>query len=404
MAKRSAILIIIGRLITSYGYYMVIPFLAVYSTQYLGMNAIQAGILLGVLNLGRRGFGIPAGYLNDRFGFRRVLLAGLLLEVVGYASLAFVHTFLLLVLVIFIGGLGGCMYNISSRSVLASTKASGVAIDFSLFYLTMHIGALLGPLTTAWFINSNQIRIMFILAAISYVCFVVVALAFFHPENNAGGTSTALKFRDLLRLARHRQFMLYCVLITGCWFVFSQLYIGLPLYVTNQRLPDDLVPYLNGLNALIVILLQYPCGRIIEKLGVQARFGALILGTLLMSVAWLFCLMHGSLPLYMTITILTIGEVLFLGVVDVLASTFAPEGMSGLYLGSATLAWAIGGSLSSLLEGIGFSLAVQYQAINTFWIVNCILGVLAALAIWGTRVILTRTLIIENVSSATSNA
>lgn len=379
MIERNSALIVFGRLFTSYGYYLVIPFLMVYITKYLGMSAIDAGILLAILNLSRRGLGILAGYWSDKFGSRNMILLGLALEVFAYLTMSWVKNFWLLAIIIFLSGAGGCLYNISSRSILAKAReGQNTAVAFGFFYITMHIGALLGPLTYIWFSEKGILPLTFFLSAGVYGIFLVLSLIWLNPVNEDKKIS-AIKPRDMLIVFSSRPFMIYCSLITGAWFILNQLYVVLPLYLLNVSNGEQLIAYLNAWNAILIIIIQYWCSRIVGRLSLSTKFTFLAVGVLLMGIGWLFCVSQTKPMLYFAISLFTMGEILFIGVVDLLAVTFAPPGQSGLYLGFATFTWAIGGALASIAGTTFYSLASSIHHLEWFWLSLLIMSFLLSI-------------------------
>jgi MFS transporter, DHA1 family, multidrug resistance protein len=386
MTDRISSLVTFGRLLTSYGYYLVVPFLAVYVTKHLGMSPIQAGVLLAVLNLGRRGMGIPAGYLSDRFGARQIILLGLLLEVLAYLSFSVVRDFSTLVIACFIEGTGGCLYNVSGRSLLATSENQAkVAADFNLFYVTMHIGGILGPITYAWFVTRGQIHLSFLLSAILYATLLVAILIWSSPEPTAKGHRATRSFRLLADIVMYREFMTYCLLITGTWFVLIQLFVGLPLHVSHLGYSDQFIAFLNGTNAVLATILQYFYGRTVERGNPQKYLNLLGLGTFIIAIGWLILILPGQTAIYVSLCVVTVGEIMFVGVVDILGSLFAPPGKTGIYLGFSTFGWAVGSSVGSLLAGIGFDFSAKYQATNFFWIIISVIGFLVAVGIWSNK-------------------
>lgn len=72
----------------------------------LGGTPLQAGLALGAYPLALALFLTPMGYLSDRFGRRRVMLAGLLLAAAGSLLASFASTWWLLALGRFVSGAG----------------------------------------------------------------------------------------------------------------------------------------------------------------------------------------------------------------------------------------------------------------------------------------------------------
>jgi DHA1 family multidrug resistance protein-like MFS transporter len=367
-------IIIFGRFLTSYGYYLVIPFLAIYLTKYSNMTIVQVGILLALFNFGRRGFGLIAGYLSDHYGPKKVLLMGIVLEVIAYFLYTIRGGFVFFVGVVTLGGVGGCLYNIGSRSILANSREEGnIAESFSLYYIIMHMGAIFGPLTYSWLSEKGDMRTAFYIAAISYTVFFIVS-ALTLRDHEAEKRST-INCNDVIRAFANKKFLVYCTILTFIWFIVTQLYCGIPLYAVSKKMSDTTVANLNLINAIIVICLLFPIGKYAGRVNSLRKLDLLNIGTLTMSIGWLFCVVpiDSELGIFVAVMIFTIGEVMFMSVVDVLANVFAPNGQSGIYLGIAALTWGIGGSAGNFLGGIGFNFFI-HNNINLFWLIITVIG------------------------------
>ena len=104
-------------------------------------------------------------------------------------------------------------------------------------------------------------------------------------------------------------------------------------------------------------------------------------GILIMSCGWFLCsIFNGELiMIYAATIVFTLGEILFIGTVDVLASSFAPSGQAGMYIGISTVMWGIGGSLGSLFGGIGFNYFEKINSIHLFWWTIALIGIFTTL-------------------------
>lgn len=381
MLKKAGLITIAGRLFTSYGYYLVIPFLIIYITRYLGMSAAEAGILVAILNLSRRGLAILAGFWNDKFGARNMMMVGLGLEFIAYLTMGLTASFFMLALIMLLSGAGGCFYNISSRSILAQNKSSHqTALGFGLFYVTMHIGALLGPLTYLYFVKNKMINFSFLVSAGLYLVFLLATIIWIKDEKKEK-TAQPPKLLDIKNAFISTEFTTYFILMTGVWFVVNQLYVILPLYIANLNHGVQLIAYLNAWNAILVIVIQYGCSWWVGKLSHVQRLNILSAGILVMGAGWFLFSFHGNLAIYGGMTLFTLGEILFIGVVDLLAVTFAPAGQSGLYLGFSTFSWAIGGALAGLFGGYSYEMFSKTNHLYLLWSCIFLIAVVLSMAI-----------------------
>jgi MFS transporter, DHA1 family, multidrug resistance protein len=370
-----------GRLLTSCGYYLTIPLLAGYATGNLGMSAIQASALIAIHVFTRRGFAIPGGHWCDRLGNKPILLLGLAIEVAGYLVFAGTRTFPMWCIAVILSGGGGCLYNSASRTILATTNRRKTGRNFGMFYVTMYIGALVGPITGGYLATSNCAEVTFLTAAALYAVVAILAIPTL-PRDRPSGMAEKKMFQQIRAALSDRWFVAFCLCMTAGWLIATQLYVALPLTVNARSLGYSWIGGLNTLNAVVTIIFIYPMGRLSERFTAPGRLRVLILGILLMSLGWLCCSWTPPIMLIIAVTIMSAGQVLFLGTVEVLASQFAPAGRTGLYLGFGTMAWAIGGGLGSILCGAAFQATLETGAISTFWVGLCFFGLSATLPVW----------------------
>ncbi|MFI9236779.1 MFS transporter [Streptomyces cinnamoneus] len=375
-----AYVVILGRFTTNIGFFMVIPFLAVHLTRHAGMSSLQTGLLFALLEFTRRGLGIPAGWASDRFGASRVLVLGLLVEVVAYLVFAVAgHGFWLWAGAVALIGLGGSLNNNGSRSVLASAKSGGVAANLSRYYVSINGAALIGPLIGTALMASGAIRAGFVVAAALHLAFAVVSAVLLRGMH--GTNATPIRPAAMAEALRDRQLMVFCGLAVGGWFLITQYRIALPLTVVDQKLSADLVGLLTAGNAVVVMIAVTLVGSRIERRGTAGRLDVFALSGVVLGGGWLLCAVDGVSPIVASVIVTSVGESLFCGVVDAIVAGLAPPGRIGLYLGYSTMAWGAGGVLGGFIAG-GFDLAADHGALLLFWLVLALIGAGSAV---GTR-------------------
>lgn len=358
--------VIIGRFVTSVGLYFVIPFLAIFLVKDAGLSSLQAGALFAMLNLTRRGFGVPAGWLSDRFGAARMLAFGLLIEVVAYVGLDIAGTFWGYLVAVALLGTGGSLNNMGSRSVLATGKSSGTVVNFSLYYVMINVAALVGPLIGTVMLANGLMSLAFLLAAALHLLFALASAVLLRGMPQAPGDAVSTRASDMLSVLSDRHMVRYCLLAVGGWFLMTQFTVALPLTIAHQDEPDSLVGLLAATNAIVVIVTMWLFSKRIERRDTRGRIDVLALSGVVLGAGWFLCVFAGLLPLVVAIVIASVGEALFLSVVDAVMAALAPQGRVGLYLGYSALAWAVGGVFGSLVAGT-FDIAAEYGALVVYW-------------------------------------
>lgn len=319
-------MVISGRFMSTIGYYLVIPFLTIHLIED-GITDLQAGLLLAVLNLTRRGLGIPAGWASDRFGAARVLTLGLAIEAVAYASFAGAGSFWTWAVGVTLLGTGGSLNNNGSRTLLATSGSNGAAVNFSRYYVMINAAALVGPLVGSVLLARDLMWIAFIAAAVLHLLFAAVtALALRAvPTSPAEGTGAAA----IVSALRDRELVRYCAITIGGWFLITQFYVALPLTIAHQGLSTALLGPLNALNAAVVMVAVWLLSQRIAARSTLDRLTVLSFSGLVLAGGWVLCAISGLPVIVVAIVIVSVGESLFCAVVDVTAASLAPPGRSG---------------------------------------------------------------------------
>jgi POT family proton-dependent oligopeptide transporter len=163
-----------------FGYYGMRALLILYLTAGLGFDAAKAGALYALYTSLVYLIGLPGGWLADRLlGQQRAVLYGGVLLAVGYLSLALPGQAAFYAgLVVIIAGTGLLKPNISA----IVGKLYGVDDDrrdaaFSLFYMGINVGALLGPLVCSFLGERVSWRLGFAASGVGMTVGVVLFVA-----------------------------------------------------------------------------------------------------------------------------------------------------------------------------------------------------------------------------------
>jgi MFS family permease len=131
-----------------------------------------------------------------------------------------------------------------------------------------------------------------------------------------------------------------------------------------------------ALNAMMVVLLQFPITRLIDRYG-RMQMQMMALGAFLYALGFGVIGFVGTLPLFASsVVIWTLGEMVIAPVSTVLVADMALETMRGRYMGVFGLTWGVGYGLGPTLGGATMdNLGGLY-----IWYASLILGSMAAVA------------------------
>ena len=175
--------------------------------------------------------------------------------------------------------------------------------------------------------------------------------------------------------------MLFLLIFTGYWIVFWQEFIALPLYISAYIDPKADTELILVTDPLTVIALTMVIGFLSKRM--QA-FHAIILGTLISSLAWILLIVHPSVWMaVVTLIVVAIGEIAQQPRYYDYISRLAPEGQQGTYMGFAFLPLGIGSMVAGKFSGwLMHHFGEELQRPELVWWSVVAVGVATTLLLW----------------------
>ncbi|QNE73523.1 MFS transporter [Streptomyces finlayi] len=239
---RSVQLLMVNQFTINLGFYMLMPYLAAHLSGTLGLAGWVVGLVLGVRNFSQQGMFLVGGTLADRLGYKPMIIAGLVLRIVGFATLGLVDSVPALLAASAATGLAGALFNPAVRAYLAADAGERRVEAFALFNVFYQAGILLGPLV-GMVLTGVDFRVTCLTAAGIFALLSIVQIRALPPRRsndaqNTKGTdqreSVLSQWRGILA---NRPFLLFSVAMIGFYVMQFQVYLALPLEV--RRLGGD---------------------------------------------------------------------------------------------------------------------------------------------------------------------
>jgi MFS family permease len=377
----------IGGLTNSFGNGLALPFLVIYLHDVRGFSLGTAGLIVAISSAGQVAAGIFAGPLIDRFGPKRVLGTGLVLQAVGYGLLPLVRSPWQAFVLVGLEGAGSAGFWPSQSTLISRlTPAARRHAAFAQQRVTMNLGIGLGGLAAgsiARVHDPTTFTVLFVLDALTFLAYVVVLAFIRDPGVEPGEAGDApASYRAVLK---HKTFL-------GLWglnflFVFAgySLFNLLPAFAHDESgLSERQIGAIFFLNTAAIVVAQLPLSRWIEG---RRRMRALALMPLLWAVAWLlvdgagYWLTAGTAFAVIAVAalLLGIGECFHGPAHQALVSDIGPPSLRGRYFAVHSLSWGLGGTLGPAVGG--FILAAAPFALWPLASAVCLVAALGVLAI-----------------------
>ncbi|MCX4825238.1 MFS transporter [Streptomyces sp. NBC_01142] len=300
--KRSVQLLMVNQFTINLGFYMLMPYLATHLAGPLGLAGWLVGLILGVRNFSQQGMFLVGGTLADRLGYKPMIIAGMVLRIVGFATLGLVGSVPALIAASAATGLAGALFNPATRAYLAADAGERRVEAFALFNVFYQAGILLGPLV-GMVLTGIDFRITCLTAAGIFAVLSIVQIRAL-PARRADDTevqsdgrreSVLAQWRSILA---NRPFLLFSLAMIGSYVMSFQVYLALPLEV--RRLGGEgefgtaAVAVLFAVSGLSTILGQT---RVTAWCKARMEPGrALVWGLLTMGVAFVPLLLATAMP------------------------------------------------------------------------------------------------------------
>ena len=161
-----AVAVISAAHFASHFYMLLLPPLFPMLRDVYGVGYTELGFAISVFSIATACTQVPVGFAVDRFGARRILVAGLLLEAAAFALIGFIPVYGALVALMAVAGLANAVYHPANYSLLNATvdpRRMGRAFSFHTSAGTL--GYAVGPVTMVYLMTLTDWRTALMLCA-----------------------------------------------------------------------------------------------------------------------------------------------------------------------------------------------------------------------------------------------
>jgi POT family proton-dependent oligopeptide transporter len=355
----------ISELFERLSYYAVFAVLARYLHEGLHFDVERASSLTGMFGGWVWFLAVVGGAIADRLGFRRALSLAYLILSFAYFLLGSlgapwfapvrnaVPLVSLVVVVLILPALGVALVKPSVVGTTARASKENVrSVGYSIYYTLVNVGSTAGPLLASWAQEHGSVEGVFRIAALSVFLMLFVVLFLFREPRRTGDSEAARLSqvgKNFLTVLSNPRFMIFLLIFTGYWIVFWQEFIALPLYISAYIDPKADTARILATDPIVVICFTMIIGFLTKRLH---AFHAVVLGTLITSLAWILLIVHPSVWMSVaTLVVVAIGEIMQQPRYYDYISRLAPPDQQGTYMGFAFLPLGIGSFIAGKFSG-----------------------------------------------------
>ncbi|MFD0049533.1 MDR family MFS transporter [Actinomycetes bacterium NPDC127524] len=344
--------IIIGTMFGRMAISMSMPFLAIYLTKTLHASPAEAGAIVAVSALAGVFSSFIGGYLSDRFGRRNILLISVFLWASVFAGFGAAHSVIAFFIMNSLNGLCKSLFEPSSRALLSDiTEPKNRLMIFNLRYTAINVGVTFGPILGLK-LGSSHSTATFFAASVIYILYgisLAISLKHYVPKRRTSENRVALN-EALSLIRKDKIFTLTLLAMILSIIGFSQFNSTLPQYFSESSFENGVAvfSYLLALNAVAVVLIQYPLVQLGKKL---SPLVSIMAGNFVICLSLIgFGFAHNIASLIVLILLFTVGEVLMFSMTDIFIDEIADPSLKGTYFGAMGFN-GLGNVLGPLLGG-----------------------------------------------------
>ncbi|HWQ84728.1 MAG TPA: MFS transporter [Anaerolineales bacterium] len=376
-------MIFLGLLISTIGSSMIWPFLMVYVSEKLDLPLSSVTILITLNSVMGLIFSLLAGPVIDKVGRKWIMAISLLVNGLAYIIQSQANSLPVFAIAMALSGAFNPLYRVGADAMMADLIPGERRADaYSLLRTSNNLGVAMGPAIGGMLVASSY-SIAFYIAATGMILYSLLVTFRFretlpsHTARRSLGATQKLSTRQLFggynKVFGDRTYMTFIFFTILVMIPASMLWVLLSVYVKqNYAIPENKYGFLPTTNALMVVFLQVAVTQITKRyrsLPVLA-VGSLCYAIGVGSIAW----MTGFWGFWISMVVMTIGELIQSPTASTFAANRAPADMRGRYMSLYGLTWPLGSGIGPLLGGF-LNDSIRPQAI---WIGALVIGLLSS--------------------------
>jgi MFS family permease len=354
-----------GWALNNFGTGLILPFEIIYLHAARGFSTATAGLVVGTVMGTAAVVTLPSGALLDRFSAKRILIAGSVLNALGYGGLAFVERPWQGFVCSAVGGAGfglvGAAGQVLTMTLVpAEQRAPSTALRRVAGNFGLGLGATVaGLIVAATDHHLHAFQALYLFDAVTFVVFALVVLVWIPDPGLADAPSTSEGVRGFRAVARDRLLLALIadnfalVMIGGAFFS----YVLPPFAAAHTPVGPVGIGVVVFINTFFIVVAQVPATRVVARVRrTHALFGTSAIFAVGLLAVPLATLTHSTLAATTVLALVAIliaiaecGQFIVLGP---LVAEIAPPHLLGRYMSLYQLSFMVGVALGPAVGGV----------------------------------------------------
>ncbi|OQA43703.1 MAG: Multidrug resistance protein MdtH [Chloroflexi bacterium ADurb.Bin325] len=345
-------ILIFALLINGIGGSMVWPFLTIYMRERLGVPLTVVTLLFSVNSLATLIAVSVVGPLVDRFGRKRAMLFGLILHSITLVAMSFTINLPIWAIIMVLQGVASPVYRVAVDAMVADLIEPQRRVDaYAALRMSSNLAITIGP-AVGGFVSAFSYRLAFFVAAGANLFFVfLVIVAVQETLQRAAADAQATAAAGYGPVLRDRRFMAFSVITIIATMPAALMMMLLPVYAKeNFGVAEAQYGFIMATNAAMVVLFQMAVSRVSQR---YPALPVLTLGGILYAIGTgSVALGRGFWAFWLSMVVMTVGELLLVPTATALAANMAPADMRGRYMGVYSLGWGVASGIGPVIGGM----------------------------------------------------
>ena len=354
-----------GNALNYFGSGLILPFEIIYLHSVRGFSTATAGLVLATVMGTAAVVTLPSGALLDRFSAKRILIAGNVVNGLGYGGLAFVvrpwQGFVCSAVSGAGFGFAGTAGQVLTLTLVpAEQRAASTAIRRVAGNLGLGLGATVaGFIVAASHHHLRAFQALYLFDAVTFVVFALVVLVWIPDPGLADAPSASEGARGFRAVARDRLLLaliagnLALVMIGGAFFSF----ILPPFAVAHTPVGPVGIGVVVFINTFFIVVAQVPATRVVARM---RRTHALFITSAVFAVGLLAVLLATLTDSTLAATTVLAGVAIVIAIAECgqfivlgpLVAEIAPPHLLGRYMSLYQLSFMAGVALGPAVGGV----------------------------------------------------
>jgi MFS family permease len=354
-----------GNALNYFGTGLIGPFEIIYLHAVRGFSVATAGLVLATVMATAAVVTLPSGALLDRFSAKRILIAGNVVNALGYGGLAFVHHPWQGFVCSAIGGAGfGFVGTAGQVLTLTLVPAEKRATSTAIRRVAGNFGLGLGATVAGFIVAATHHHLqafqgLYLFDAVTFVVFALVLLVWIPDPGLAHAPPARRGARGLRAVARDRLLLalvaanLVLVMVGGAFYS----NILPPFAVAHTPVGAGEIGLVVFFNTFFIVVAQVPATRVVARMrrthalfATSATFAVGLLAVLLATLT------HSTLVATTVLAgvaiVIAIAECAQFIVLGPLVAEIAPPHLLGRYMSLYQLSFMVGVALGPAVGGV----------------------------------------------------